>query len=115
MILFSKLMICSMVFSGGTSKEYKNMEASFYHDKFQGRRTASSDIFCQSLLTGASNVYELGDSVEVCNEENECIDILINDRISTKYNHRIDLTKTGFKMLGNPRKGIIKVKTRIKK
>ena len=41
--------------------------ASYYADKFNGRKTASGEIFSNDGMTCASNRYELGTYVEVTN------------------------------------------------
>lgn len=109
------LLVLSLAF---TSEEIEFnetiVEASFYADKFEGRRTANGEVYSHSRLTAASNVFDLGDTVTVCNLEDVCIDVVINDRIAPRFRHRIDLTPRAFKMLGNIRRGIIKVRVKIK-
>lgn len=84
--------------------------ASYYHNKFIGRKTSSGEIFSQSKLTAASNIFDLGTKVKVTNIENDSsIVVIINDRMGNKT-RIIDLTKKGAKKLGFIKKGLAKVK-----
>ena len=38
--------------------------ASYYHDKYHGRKTASGETFNQYAVTAASNKYKLGSRLE---------------------------------------------------
>lgn len=106
-------LVCLLFSSGGEEVNKEVVQASYYADKFQGRQTASSDIYTHDKLTGASNVYDLGDSVEVCNTDNgKCVIIEINDRIHPRFRHRVDLTPRAFKAIGELDKGILNVETR---
>jgi len=84
--------------------------ASFYHNKFIGRKTSSGEIFLQTKLTAACNFYPLGTKLKVTNLENDSsIIVVVNDRMGNKK-RLIDLTKTGAKKLGFYKKGLTKVK-----
>ena len=56
-------------------KNYRNVplvdtavgQASFYADKFSGRKTANGEIFSQNKLTCAHNTYPLGSKIRVTN------------------------------------------------
>ena len=45
----------------------KSGTASFYHDKYDGRKAADGSTFRQTALTCASNVYKLGTKLKVSN------------------------------------------------
>lgn len=80
--------------------------ASYYADRFEGRRTASGQIFRQKKYTAAHKSLPLGTRVKVTNRENgQCIEVLINDRMSKRSPHIIDLSKAGAKDLGILRTG----------
>lgn len=82
--------------------------ASFYHPKFEGRKTANGEIFSNSKLTAAYNQVPLGSIVEVTNlSNNKSIIVKVNDRCG--INSRIDLSKKAFTTIANKEKGIIKV------
>lgn len=94
------------------SQDSISRKATYYHDKFEGRKTASGEIFDQNKLTAASNYYKIGTIVIVINEETgEWVEVKINDRMADKHtSKRIDLSKKAFRKISKIEKGIIKVK-----
>lgn len=84
--------------------------ASYYHNRFQGRKTASGERYDKHKLTAASNKYKLGDSVRVVNTKNgKTIDVTINDRMANN-GRLIDLSRSAADSLGFIRDGLIIVK-----
>lgn len=80
--------------------------ASYYAQKFEGRRTASGAIFRQDSLTAAHKSLPMGTRVKVTNRENDrSIEVTINDRMAKRSPHIIDLTKRGARELGILRTG----------
>ncbi len=56
--------------------------ASFYANKFEGRKTSTGEIFSQKKMTGASNILPLNHWVRVTNTRNNLSIVLrINDRM----------------------------------
>lgn len=67
--------------------------ASFYHNKFVGRKTANGEIFDQEKYTAASNTHKLGTYVKVTNARNgEVVYVKINDRMAASNKRLLDLT-----------------------
>lgn len=88
--------------------------ASFYADKFIGRKTANGEVFSQDKLTCAHNTYPLGSKVRVTNLKNGKIVILkVNDRLHHRNPRLVDLTRAGAKKLGFSKAGIVKVKVEL--
>lgn len=88
--------------------------ASFYANKFQGRKTASGEIFDQSKMTAASNKVPLGTWVRVTNLKNgKEVVVKINDRMHKKMKRVIDLSYSSAKKLGFVKSGITKIKMRV--
>jgi rare lipoprotein A len=88
--------------------------ASFYHDKFEGRCTATGDIFDNDKFTAASNKLKLGSYVKVTNVSNgEVVYVKINDRMAKSNTRLIDLASVAAKKLDFHRKGITKVKVEV--
>ncbi|HLS71916.1 MAG TPA: septal ring lytic transglycosylase RlpA family protein [Chitinophagaceae bacterium] len=84
--------------------------ASFYHDKFVGRPTATGDIFTNEGYTAASNFFKLGTYVKVTNTVNgKFIYVKINDRMGHPT-RVIDLTERAAKDLDFINRGVVKVK-----
>ena len=86
-------------------------KASFYSPRFQGRKTASGDIFNNKLFTAASNLIPLGTLVAVRRPDtNLCVVVKVNDRMHPKHQARvIDLSHSAAKYLDMVRDGVVKV------
>lgn len=90
-------------------------EASYYADKFVGRRTASGEIFRQHRLTAASKTIPLGTRVKVTNAENgKSVKVRINDRGPYAQGRIIDLTKKAARKIGMLSQGVAPVKLKYK-
>ena len=88
--------------------------ASFYADRFEGRKTASGQIFRQKNYTAAHKSLPLGTRVKVTNRENgACIEVVVNDRMSKRSPHIIDLSKAGARDLGILRTGFALVSVEV--
>jgi len=88
--------------------------ASYYNDKFNGKKTANGEIFNQKKLTAACNKLPLVTWVWVTNLQNHnVVDVKINDRLHRKMNRLIDLSKAAAKKLDFISKGVTKVKIEV--
>lgn len=86
-------------------------KASYYSNKFEGRRTSSGEIFRQDLMTGAHKNLKFGTMVKVTNLKNDStIIVKINDRLSQKSGSLIDLSLKAAKQLNFVKNGYAKVK-----
>ena len=76
-------------------------KASWYGGKrFNGRKTASGDVFSGKKLSAAHPSLPLGTEVRVTNLENDRSTVLeINDRLPPKSKHVIDLSRAAAKEL----------------
>jgi rare lipoprotein A len=84
--------------------------ASYYADKFVGRKTASGEIFSQHKMTCAHNTLPLGTKVKVTNLKNgKSIVVRVNDRLHHRNPRIIDLPTGAAKKLGYTGSGIINV------
>ena len=89
-------------------------QASFYANKFNGRRTASGEIFDQKKFTCAWNVLPLGTWVKVTNLKNKrTVIVKINDRIHPKMRRVADLSKAAAQKLGYISSGLTRVKVEV--
>ena len=90
--------------------------ASFYADKFQGRKTASGERFRQSALSAASRDLPLGARATVTNlETGDSVEVEINDRGPFVPGRVIDLTKRAAREIGiTNEKGIAPVAVEVK-
>jgi len=88
--------------------------ASYYSDAFEGKETASGEIFTQTGLTAAHRWLPFGTIVKVTNLENgKTIFVKINDRGPFVPNRIIDLSKMASQKLGFYNKGIAKVRIEV--
>ena len=91
-------------------QEIERGTASYYANKFEGRKTASGAIFYQDSLTAAHKTLRLGTLVEVRNLKNDSVvTVLINDRMSKNSPHCIDLSAAAAKQLNFYGRGIARV------
>lgn len=75
----------------------KNVRASYYHDKFNGRKTASGGRFDNSKLTAAHRKFPFGTILKVTNEANgKSVIVEITDRGPFAKGREIDLSKKAF-------------------
>lgn len=86
-------------------------KASFYGPRFQGRKTASGEIFSNKLFTAASNLIPLGTLVAVKRPDtNLCVVVKVNDRMHPRHRARvIDLSQNAARYLEMVREGVVKV------
>lgn len=89
-------------------------QASFYANKFNGRKTASGELFDQKKLTAACNVLPLGTWIRVTNLRNgQSVIVKINDRIHPKMRRIVDLSKSAAQRLGYVSRGLTRVKVEL--
>ena len=89
-------------------------QASFYANKFNGRRTANGEIFSQKKLTCACNVLPLGTWIKVTNLRNgRSVVVKTNDRIHPRMKRIVDLSKAAAEKLGFVSRGLTRVKVEL--
>lgn len=85
--------------------------ASYYADKFEGRKTANGEIFTQKGMTAAHNSLPLGTWIRVTNLSNKkSVVVKVNDRLHHRNPRLVDLSKSAAKKLGYTGKGLSKVR-----
>ncbi len=76
----------------------KNAHASYYHDKFNGKRTASGKRFDNKKLTAAHRKLPFGTKLRITNEANgKSTIVTVNDRGPFTKGREIDLSKRAFR------------------
>ena len=84
--------------------------ASFYHDKYDGRRVANGSIFKQSGFTCASNVHKMGTMLRVTNKENgKSVIVKVTDTGGFRLPRIVDLSKAAFSQIASLKQGLVKV------
>ncbi|MCD9575375.1 septal ring lytic transglycosylase RlpA family protein [Flavobacterium soyae] len=93
----------------------ENAHASYYHDKFNGRKTASGTRFNNDELTAAHKKLPFGTKLRVTNEKNnKCIILVVTDRGPFIKGREIDLSKRAFmNIASNIKSGLVYVKIEI--
>ena len=117
-ILGSILVSCSSSKSSASGKIYKkNAHASYYADKFNGRKTASGEKFSNSKYTAAHRKIAFGTKVRVTNLANKkSVVVEINDRGPWTPGREIDLSKKAFmEIADNSNHGALRVRIEILK
>ncbi len=88
--------------------------ASYYADKFNGRRTANGEIFSQEKMTCAHNTLPLGTWIKVTNLRNkQTVIVRVTDRLHHRNPRLVDLSKKAAKKLGYVGQGLTKVKVEV--
>jgi rare lipoprotein A len=87
-------------------------KASFYSNKYTGKRTANSERYNPTLFTAAHETLPLGKMVKVTNlANNESTIVKINDRCKCNSLGRIiDLSMSAANQLKMIEKGVVKVR-----
>jgi rare lipoprotein A len=90
----------------------KNAHASYYHDKFNGKKTASGKRFDNSKLTAAHRKLPFGTKLKITNEANgKFVIVEVIDRGPFARGREIDLSKKAFMdITSNKRGGAVIVK-----
>ncbi|MGV3460793.1 MAG: septal ring lytic transglycosylase RlpA family protein [Flavobacterium sp.] len=93
----------------------KDVLATYYADKFNGRKTTSGERFHNKKYTAAHMRLPFGTKVRVTNEKNgKWVDVKVNDRGPFSKKLEIDLTKQAFMdIASNKNSGTFKVKIEI--
>ncbi|WP_294820687.1 septal ring lytic transglycosylase RlpA family protein [uncultured Flavobacterium sp.] len=93
----------------------KSAVATYYADKFNGRKTSSGERFNNKKYTAAHMKLPFGTMLRVTNESNgKFVDVKVNDRGPFSKKLEIDLTKTAFMEIApNKKCGTFKVKMEI--
>lgn len=93
----------------------KSVIASYYADKFNGKRTTSGKKFSNSGYTAAHKKLPFGTKIRVTNESNgNSVIVEVTDRGPFVRSKEIDLTKRAFMEIAqNKRSGMMKVSIEI--
>ena len=84
--------------------------ATFYSDKFEGKRTASGEIYRKNGLTAAHKKLPHGTRVKVSNVGNgKSVVVTINDRMAASSTAVIDVTRRAAEELGFVKAGRARV------
>ena len=86
-------------------------KASYYHDRFNGRKTSNGEIYDRNDFTAAHRTIPFGTIVMVTNRKtNEAVIVRINDRGPFKRSRVIDLSYSAAKKIDMVPFGVIPVR-----
>lgn len=109
------LLLCFLL-SSCSPKLSQNGKASFYSDKFNGKKTASGQKFSNSKLTAAHKTLPFGTKVKVTNLKNgQSVKVKINDRGPFVTGRIIDISSKAAKKINMEKEGVGNVKITYKK
>ena len=100
---------------GGSWRGYSETGyASYYADRYHGKKTASGELYRNNLNSAAHMELPFGSMVRVTNLANrKSVVVKVNDRGAFKNGRIIDLSKSAFSSIANIREGVIKVKVEV--
>lgn len=88
--------------------------ASYYAEKFNGRKTANGEIYDSQKMTAACNTLPLGTWIRVTNlSNNRSVIVKTNDRLHPRMTRIVDLSRAAAEKLGYIKKGLTKVKVEV--
>jgi rare lipoprotein A len=91
-----------MLVSGSLIPYKKDCHASYYADKFHGKRTASGAKFNMNALTAAHKKFAFGTKLKVTNEANgKSVLVTVTDRGPFVKGREIDLSKRAFMQIAS--------------
>lgn len=100
-----------LAFAQGESLLIQEGTASYYASKFEGKRTASGEVFHLDSLTAAHKLLPFGTMLRVTNQKNgNTIVVRVNDRLPASSKRVIDLSYAAAKEVDMIREGLVQVK-----
>jgi rare lipoprotein A len=88
--------------------------ASFYSNKFQGRKTAIGEPYDKNKMTCAHNSLPLGTWIKVTNLRNgKSVIVRITDRLHYRNKRLVDLSRLAASKLGYLKRGLTRVKVEV--
>lgn len=85
-------------------------KASYYADKFNGRKTSNGETYTHDKLTAAHKTLPFGTKVKVTNTKNgKSIIVTINDRGPFVKGRHLDLSKSAMIALNGVNTGVINI------
>lgn len=90
--------------------------ANFYNDTFQGKKTASGEVYDKAALTASHKKLPFGTNVKVTNVDNgKSVVVTVNDRMAASNKAVIDVTRRAAEELDFVKTGKAKVKLDVQK
>lgn len=108
------IIISALFINASTFSQFKKVTvnawkgiASYYHPKFNGRKTSNGETFSNKKLTCANNFLKLGTYIRVTNSHNgKSVIVKVNDRMNPRNKRLIDLSQAAAEKLGLLNQGL---------
>jgi rare lipoprotein A len=114
LVVFTASLLMSTALAQKSIKKIFYGQASFYHNKFNGRQTANGEIFSQKKMTCACNALPFGTWVKITNLRNgKTVIVKVNDRLHPRIKRVADLSYIAAKQIGYTGHGVAKVKMEV--
>jgi rare lipoprotein A len=116
--IVASLLTLAMVAMTGVAAAQTREEgiAILYSDKFQGKKTASGELYDKNGLTAAHKKLPYGTKVKVTNlEDGKSVVVTVNDRMAASKRAVIDVSRRAAEELGFAKKGKAKVSLEVQK
>ncbi len=111
-LLAGIVITCIAVFASCVTTKQEG-KASYYADKFNGRKTASGATFRQHKRTAAHRTLPFGTKLKVKNLDNgRTVRVTVNDRGPFVQGRMLDLSKKAARKLGMIQQGVANVEIR---
>ena len=88
--------------------------ASYYSDVFQGKKTASGELYDKNKLTAAHNTLAFGTKVKITDlKNNKSVIVTITDRGPHSEKRMVDLSYAAAEKIGLVKAGLSKVRLEV--
>ncbi len=109
-LIAAPLLIGTETTAAGPANQAQSGMASYYHDRFQGRRTASGARYDKGTLSAAHKTLPLGTRVRVTDTRSgRSVVVRVNDRGPYHGGRIIDLSRAAANQIGLTSKGVGRV------
>lgn len=108
--IISLFVLLAVVFNSAPMFGQQKVKASFYANKFHGRKTASGELYHKDSLTCAHKTFPFGTMLKVRNpKNNKEVIVTVTDRGPFVKGRTLDLSLAAAKKIGLVHKGIATV------
>ena len=112
--MFYRSLLLVMLLLTGLAVADETGMASYYADKFHGRKTASGQPYDKDALTAAHPSLPFGTRLRVtCLDTDKTVEVVVTDRGPSRKKRIIDLSRAAAERLDMIRLGVARVKVEV--
>lgn len=109
-----KVIIAALLISFSLLAQERISKASYYHDKYHGRKTSSGAVYNRDSLTCAHRTLPFGTKLLVTNlSNNKQVEVVVTDRGPFIQGREVDLSYRAADSIGMIQKGVQKISYKI--